>query len=738
MTGVQTCALPICPLGIMADQYNPLNMYANARYNVAMGEENGYKNGNLWNAQWMGAVKGILGAVDQGLISSAIDANTQTGETDFHYTQQDKEELANKLKFGGLIGGYLNSQEKWDSDGSHVIGHTSGTEKDAALIRSIFGAAPIIGGTLSEYIVQQWEGENLSGYKNLAYTGLEGMGNFASLAVLAFSLSNSIKPGSMGDLAASAAAKGALDFGTTNSVAQVFQGIALVLEDLLKKGANYLTGGLLDVIDGKMGWGDFLLGKIPFGKTLASVFNGAWNAIAGLFGGGPSNTASNMIYLAENEYGNGDVMSDTNPIPGNIVPVTDGKALWQIVKEYNESHEGANFTYDQIAKFNNITDPNHIEPGQLIKFPLMNEVGTFPSPSNPPTNIGTTLSQDIIDSFMRRDINSKFWGPTDRATTDNYIAGLRQQGYNVKPLQDYADAQRAIMAAQQRLEQGQTPAAQQQPGVMSRVVQLALYQSPAYWTYKGIQALTEQRVSAVDQQKIDAAFRNIDTSQRPGENIVQRNERILREMRNVSTSMTFEDGAARDAFIAKTAETLANIYDYTKPGGLQYLTKEEYGPTQAWNTINKNGTPNLSSGKVDCALFVNMVMYAAGVTKVNLPGNGFMLNGGNETGYGGFDTAGMLANSDSGLGTQMRYLTSVFEKTSGNQPTVGSVGFYFDGTNTQHEFIVLGTNGDGTLRIADSSGPTAAGPGVTIRNHPNIPGFIFMRVRNSFHQEQLR
>lgn len=138
---------------------------------------------------------------------------------------------------------------------------------------------------MSEYAVQQWEGENLSGLKNMAFTGLEGMGNIASLIILAFSLSNANLEGGMKDIAADAAAQGAMDFGATNSMAQIFQGIGVVLEDLLKKGVNYVTGGLLDMLSGKMNPGEYLLGK--YGKMIAQgMWDSVKSGIAGLFGGG--------------------------------------------------------------------------------------------------------------------------------------------------------------------------------------------------------------------------------------------------------------------------------------------------------------------------------------------------------------------------------------------------------------------------------------------------------------------
>src|SRR5574344_175805 len=52
---------------------------------------------------------------------------------------------------------------------------------------------------------------------------------------------------------------------------------------------------------------------------------------------------------------------------GQTCTITDGDSLSQITKNYNDKN-GTNYSYDDVAKANNIDDPNKIDAGSTLDF----------------------------------------------------------------------------------------------------------------------------------------------------------------------------------------------------------------------------------------------------------------------------------------------------------------------------------------------------------------------------------
>jgi len=83
--------------------------------------------------------------------------------------------------------------------------------------------------------------------------------------------------------------------------------------------------------------------------------------------------------------------------------------------------------------------------------------------------------------------------------------------------------------------------------------------------------------------------------------------------------------------------------------------------------------------------------------------------------------------------------STVFEKVSGNVPVVGSFGMSRDANNnyTDHVYVVIGINNDGTLQIAQSSG----GKGVNLVKSYNYNVWrndTFYQVRSTFNPGGMR
>jgi hypothetical protein len=236
----------------------------------------------------------------------------------------------------------------------------------------------------------------------------------------------------------------------------------------------------------------------------------------------------------------------------------------------------------------------------------------------------------------------------------------------------------------------------------------------------------------------------------------ERHNRILMEFRRLSKGLVFEDNATRNVYIAKMAERLVEAYNFNNPDGKKLTYGVDGGPS-GYNPITPEGLPDIDKGKVDCTQFTSMVLYASAVTnsimtasdyaynlknaakimsgelQMRFTENAFALNELTEGIYT-YDKNVSVENVRKGGSNQFQN-RSVFEPTLNNKPGVGTFGFSHNGSFTDHGYVVLGVNSDGTLIIAQSGG----GPdGVNIRPDYNSRNDSFLNVRNNFNPVQLR
>jgi spore germination protein YaaH len=75
---------------------------------------------------------------------------------------------------------------------------------------------------------------------------------------------------------------------------------------------------------------------------------------------------------------------------GQTYTVKPGDVLWKIAQNYN-------MTYQELAKYNNLNDPNKIYPNQTIKIPESNSAAST-APTQAPSPAST--NQDAADTVL--------------------------------------------------------------------------------------------------------------------------------------------------------------------------------------------------------------------------------------------------------------------------------------------------------------------------------------------------
>ena len=256
-------------LAIMSDKgwnnINPDIMWANSYMNVeranhVMNKDRGY----MWEAQFTGMFKSILSVFDQGSISNAIKVNTQTGEREFKYTEQDKHNAAlNFIPGGSMTKKFVNAYAEYDEDGNYT-GNTKVTnKKTAAMLYDMLAGIPVFGVVLAEKLKKEDLGAEYSRYDELGNPDLGDAGNILQEAIKALALIAGIE-------GAGGATSTATQTANTYNAAGALQGLGVELSK------NGILGKL---IQGQAsGWTSL----IDFGKNL---FSGNWSAILDNFTG---------------------------------------------------------------------------------------------------------------------------------------------------------------------------------------------------------------------------------------------------------------------------------------------------------------------------------------------------------------------------------------------------------------------------------------------------------------------
>ncbi len=201
----------------------------------------------MWEAQGLAMMKGIIGIVPLigQPIASGIKVDTRTGEREYKYTDQDRDNL--KASLFGIYGDYWKSGREYDEEGNYErtrpMKKMGGREGTADFLRSILGQVPIIGQTLAEYGVRQTAGREYSNYDQMYKPDMASMGNVASLVLLILAAAEGGSGAAETGTAAAESGSLAGELSQTPSPGGALSIAKQMLHDLInQEGANALRG----------------------------------------------------------------------------------------------------------------------------------------------------------------------------------------------------------------------------------------------------------------------------------------------------------------------------------------------------------------------------------------------------------------------------------------------------------------------------------------------------------------
>lgn len=114
---------------------------------------------------------------------------------------------------------------------------------------------------------------------------------------------------------------------------------------------------------------------------------------------------------------------DVSPdkLPGKY-KVKEGDTLFLIAEKYYKD----GYKYTEIAKANNLSDPNSVEVGQVLEIPKLEAVSMSPSPSpteTPPASVSPSPTPQASTTMPISNGDSSPWGPKITGTTYTVVEG---------------------------------------------------------------------------------------------------------------------------------------------------------------------------------------------------------------------------------------------------------------------------------------------------------------------------